>query len=144
MIKKILFVAAALALYASYVGAAFAQAPTCVQGAAGVPPAVTLSFTPPTLNTDNTPIATPLTYNLYQSTVSGKETKVKTGLSGSPISVTVGLQTGVTEYFQISVVDANGTESSLSDEVCKTFPISKPDTVTIMIVMVRVLLLPIA
>jgi len=142
--KKFLLSAFFTFFYLAYIGVAVAQAPTCVQGAAGVPPAVVLTFIPPTLNTDNTPIATPLTYNLYQSTAPGKEAKVKSGLSGSPISVNAGLQGGTTYYFQLSVVDAHGTESSLTNEVCKTFPVSQPDTVTIMIALLRIVFLPVA
>lgn len=105
----------------------------CVQGANGVPPTATLTFVPPTINTDGTPIATPLTYNLYQSTVSGLEAKAVSALKGSPVSVTTGLLPATTFYWKVSVVDANGKESALSNEVCKTFPASTPGSVTITI-----------
>ena len=61
---------------------------------------------------------------------------------GSPIAVTSTLIAGTalsalkantSAYFQISVTDANGIESALSNEACKTFPASTPGTVTITI-----------
>lgn len=105
----------------------------CVIGAAGVAPAASLSFTAPTLNTDGTPVTTPLTYNVYQSTVSGLEIKVASGATGSPIAITIGLTPRTTYYFKVSVTDAGGNESALSNEVCKTFVASVPGTVTITI-----------
>lgn len=111
-----------------------AQAQTvCVNGSSGAPPTASISFTIPSLNTDGTPIVGPLTYNLYQATTSGSETKVASALKGSPITVTTGLAPKTTVYFKISVTDANGQESALSNEVCKTFPASVPGTVTITI-----------
>lgn len=126
MFKKMLVLLALFALPA--VHAANAQ---CTNGTAGASPTASISFTPPTLNTDGTAVATPLTYNLYQSTTAGAETKVASALKGSPISVTTGLTPNSTVYFKISVTDANGKESALSNEGCKTFPASVPGTVTI-------------
>lgn len=112
----------------------FAQAaPVCVVGVSGTVPTATITFTPPTLNTDGTPIAAPVSYNLYQSTASGTEIKVTSALKGSPIAVTTGLTTKTTFYWKITAVDASGTESALSNEVCKTFPVSVPGVVTITI-----------
>lgn len=108
-------------------------APTCVQGVAGAAPTATISFTPPTLNTDGTAVATPLTYTLFASTTSGAEVAAKTGLTGSPISVSTGLTPNMTAYFYVVVVDANGKQSLPSNEVCKAFPASTPGTVTITI-----------
>lgn len=107
------------------------HAQTCVVGASGVAPTASLTFVPPTLNTDSTTIATPLTYNLYQSTTSGAEVKVASALKGSPVAVSTGLTPKSTVYWKISVVDVNGVESALSNEVCKSFPASIPGTVTI-------------
>jgi len=119
--------ALALASVSSY-------AATCsVVGANGAAPVATLTFTAPTLNTDGTAIATPLTYNLYQSTTAGAEVKVASALAGSPIVVNSGLSPGGTYYFKLSVTDAHGTESALSNEGCKSFPASVPGTVTITI-----------
>jgi predicted RecA/RadA family phage recombinase len=121
-------VLAALSLFAL---PAFAQ--TCVQGKSGVAPTATLTFTAPTQNTDGTAIKTPLAYNLYMATSSGAETKVASALAGSPISVTTGLTPGSAYYFEVTVIDGNGTESAKSAEVCKAFATSVPSTVTITI-----------
>lgn len=105
----------------------------CVTGASGVAPTASIAFVAPTTNTDGTTVVGPLTYNVYQSTTSGAETKAASALKGSPITVTTGLTPKTTVYFKISVTDANGNESALSNEVCKTFPASVPGSVTITI-----------
>lgn len=129
MFKKFLALAPLLVL-AVMTHSAFAQA-ACVSGASGVTPTASITFTVPTLNTDGTAIAGPITYNLYQSSTSGAEVKVASALKGTPIAVTTGLAPKTTVYFKVSVVDANGNESALSNEVCKSFPASVPGTVTI-------------
>jgi hypothetical protein len=98
-------------------------APTCVIGTAGAAPVMTLTFTPPTTNTDGTPLTLPLTYTVYQGTTSGSEVKVASGISTSPIVVNTGLVIGSTYYVYIEAVDSNGA-SVPSAEVCKTFPAS--------------------
>jgi hypothetical protein len=108
-------------------------APTCVVASASAPPTATLSFTAPTLNTDGTPVATPLTYQLWQGTASGAETQKAAGLTGSPIAINTGLTSNSTVYFYVVTVDANGTASVPSNEVCKTFPKAVPGTVVITI-----------
>lgn len=105
------------------------SAPVCAVGKAGVFPSATITFTPPTTNTDGSPLALPLTYNLYQSLTSTTEVKTASALSGSPIAVSTGLTAKTTVYWKVSVTDANGLESTLSAEVCKTFPASPPGTV---------------
>lgn len=125
--KRFLLIAALVSLSA----VAQAQTPTCAVGAPGVAPVATISFTPPTVNTDGTAVATPLTYNVYQSSIAGAEVKVASALKGAPISVSTGLTPNSTVYWKISVVDANGKESALSNEVCKSFPASTPGSVTI-------------
>jgi hypothetical protein len=106
-------------------------APTCTAGVAGVAPVATLSFTAPTQNTDGTPIATPLTYNVFQGTTSGGEVKVGSAAAGSPIVINTGLAYGTTFYFYITVTDAHGTSSAPSNEGCKTFPAGVPGTIVI-------------
>lgn len=110
---------------------AWAQsAPVCVAGAAGKAPVATISFTAPTVSSDGvTALALPLTYNLYQSTTSTTEVKTASALAGSPIAVTTGLKALTTFYWKVSVTDANGLESTLSAEVCKSFPGVPPGTV---------------
>jgi predicted phage tail protein len=126
--------AAAAALALAGAPLAFAQtAPTCVQGKVGVAPAATITFTAPTTNTDGTPIATPLTYEIFEGTASGAETLAAKGLAGSPIAVNTGLKDGTTVYFYVEAVDANGAASAPSNEVCKSFPAGVPSSVTITI-----------
>lgn len=122
----------ALALLLALSLPAYSQT-ACASGAPGAAPSAALVFTLPTLNTDGTPVVGPLTVNVYQSTVSGAETKVSSGLKGSPIVVSTGLTPRTTYYFKISVTDAGGNESALSNEACKSFPASVPGTVTITI-----------
>ena len=122
-----------IALLALMILSFAAQAQTCVTGASGVAPTASITFVAPTSNTDTTPIVGPLTYNVYQSSASGAEVKVASALKGSPITVSTGLAPQTTVFFKISVTDANGNESALSNEVCKTFPASVPGSVTITI-----------
>lgn len=126
---KLCFVTVSLA----FACAAHAQASTCVQGVAGQVPSASITFTPPTTNTDGSGLTLPLTYNLYQSSVSGAEVKVVTALKGSPVSVTTGLTPRTTYYWKMTAVDAGGNESALSNEVCKVFPASVPGAITITI-----------
>ncbi len=115
-------------LYRGSFGAA-----SCVAGAAGIAPSATLTFTPPTTNLDGSPVDTPLTYNLYQGTSSGSETKVETALAGSPIVLNTGIKGNASYYFELTAVDAKGDESPRSNEVCKTFPVSPPNAIVITI-----------
>lgn len=102
----------------------------CVAGSVGKAPVATISFTAPTISVDGvTPLALPLTYNLYQSETSATEVKVASALAGLTIPVTTGLLAKQTFYWKVSVTDANGLESALSAEVCKTFPGVAPGTV---------------
>ena len=114
-------------LYHAAVGAT-----SCVSGAAGIAPVATLTFTPPTTNTDGTPVNGPLTYNLYEGTTTAV-TKVQTGITGSPEVVNSGLKGGATYYFGLTAVDANGNESALSNLACKTMAPSVPNSFVITI-----------
>lgn len=133
------FVAAIAAVLAVLALPALAAGPTCVVGVPGVAPSATVTFVPPTLNTDGSAVASPLTYNVYASLSSGAETKVVSGLKGSPIVLNntsiqgASIAPNTTVYLQISVTDANGHESALSNEACKSFPASLPNSVTITI-----------
>lgn len=107
--------------------AAFGAA-SCVAGAAGIAPVATLTFTPPTTNTDGTPVNGPLTFNLYEGTSSGTEAKVQSGITVSPDVVSTGLKGGATYYFELTAVDANGNESARSNEACKAMAASVPNS----------------
>lgn len=112
---------------------AYSQTATCVVGASGVAPTANISFVAPTLNSDGSAVVKPLTFNLYQSTTAGQEMKVASGSTSSPIVVSTGLTPRTTYYFRVSVTDAGGNESALSNEVCKSFPAAVPGAVTITI-----------
>lgn len=111
---------------------ALAAAPTCVTGAKGGPPTASITFTPPTLQSDGTALTLPVTYNLYQGTASGAEVKVGSALAGSPIAVSTGVVSALTYYWYVTSVDANG-EGAPSNEVCKAFPAALPGVIIITI-----------
>jgi hypothetical protein len=133
---KFLSVLALVAL--SSVVHAQSSAPTsssCVAGSAGVAPIATITFVAPTMNTDGSTIAgsqLPLSYQIFQGSSPTTLAKVAT-VSASPATVTVGLTAGTTAYFAVAVVDALGNSSPQSNVVCKSFPGSAPNTITITI-----------
>jgi hypothetical protein len=98
------------------------KATTCVVGAAGVT-TMTLTITPPTLNTDGTTITLPLTYSVFLGTASGAETANGTGWVGS--GTLTGLLPGKTYYAYVEALDANGA-SAQSAEVCKSITPTAP------------------
>lgn len=110
-----------------------ATAATCsVVGLSGVAPVATINFPAVTVNTDGSAIAAPVTYNLYQGTAAGTETKVASNLvAGTANAVKTGLLPNTTAYFFITAVDANGNEGGHSNEACKSFPNVVPGTTTI-------------
>jgi hypothetical protein len=112
---------------------AYAQAATCAVGTPGATPSVTISFAVPTKNSDGSAIATPLTYNVYAGTTSGSETKQVTALKGEPLILSSGLTLppNTTVYIEVSVTDATGKESAVSNEACKFFPSSPPGVLVI-------------
>jgi hypothetical protein len=110
-----------------------AHAQTCATGAPGVAPQATLTFAAITTNSDGTPIAAPVTYNLYQGASATTLAKVATALVPGANTVKTGLTANSTAYFAVSVSDALGTEGPQSNVACKSFPKSVPGTVTITI-----------
>jgi hypothetical protein len=125
------FVAKALLALLLTVGAAHAQ--TCATGAAGVAPQATLTFAAVTTNSDGTPVAAPVTYNLYQGVSATTLVKVASALVPGTNTVKTGLTANSSAYFAVTVTDNLGTEGPQSNVVCKTFPKSVPGTVTITI-----------
>jgi hypothetical protein len=109
-----------------------AAGPTCVTGTVGVAPTATVTFIAPTKNTDGTAITGTLTYNLYQGTTAGAETKVASAIAGSPFTVSTGLVASTTVYWYLTAVE-NGVESAPTNEACKVFPGVVPGTFTITI-----------
>ena len=98
---------------------------------AQTPRTATITFTRPAQYTDGTPIAsgTALSYNVYQG-AKGSTSKPKVGtITSTATTISSGLQPGET-CWQVSTV-ANGVESALSNEACKTFAFPAPEVVTI-------------
>lgn len=89
-----------------------------------------ITFTRPVDYTDGTPIAssTAVTYVVYQGARGATKVKVGT-ISATTATISTGLQPGET-CWQVSAV-ANGIESALSSEGCKTFTFPAPNVVTI-------------
>ena len=87
-------------------------------GSGGGSGAATLSWSPPTQNTDGTPL-TAAGFRVYYGTASRHY--------GAPIDVgdvtsyvLGGLQVGQTYYFAVTAYDSGGNESAYSTEVSKT------------------------
>jgi hypothetical protein len=106
-----------LALLGALPGVAMAQ--NCPNQPTGLP-IMHIAFTPPTTNTDGTPLALPISYNVYLGNAPGKETLYKTGLTFNPITLK-NLQHGQIYYAYLATVDAKGAVSVPSDETCKSF-----------------------
>ena len=120
-------------LFLSTVAFATPTPPTCVVAKSGIAPVATITFTPPTENTDGTPITGTLTYDLFSGTSYDSLALLKSSLTSSPIDINAGLEAGGTYYFDVTAVDSDGTASAPSNVVCITFPGGTPDTVVIKI-----------
>lgn len=120
-------------LFLSGVAFATTTTPTCYIAKSGVAPVATITFTPPTKNTDGTAITGTLTYDVFSGTSYDSLALLKSSLTGSPIDINAGLEAGGTYYFDVTAVDSDGTASAPSNVVCITFPGGTPDTVVITI-----------
>ena len=79
----------------------------------------TLTWNPPTTNTDGTPLTDLAAYKVYYGTASGSYTT--TVDVGNVTSYTVtGLNNNATYYFATTAYDTSGNESGYSNEVSKT------------------------
>jgi len=88
-----------------------ANLPTASSGA------VTLNWTPPTENTDGTPLTDLSGYDIHYGTASVNYTQsVAVSNAGLATYVVDNLTPG-TYYFSVSAVNTSGTESPLSSEV---------------------------
>ena len=96
------------------------------------PRTAVISFDAPTEYIDGTPIApgTVIEYRVYQGAKGSGKPQVAT-ITGTSTTINTGLQPGET-CWQVSAV-ANGRESDLSNEGCKTFefPATKAITITV-------------
>jgi hypothetical protein len=103
---------------------------TCVAvGAHAVASGASLTWTAPTANTDGTPIAGALTYNIYQGATAATLTKVASGLTSTTGAVTAGLTAGTTQYFAVTAV-ANGMESAQTPVAALAIPFPTPNAPT--------------
>lgn len=133
--RRIFALILALLLFALCI-ATPAYSVTCAVGLAGVAPTASLSFPAVTVNTDGSPIATPVTYNLYQGTASGAEVKIASALvAGSANTIKTGLSANTTFYWYVTAVDSTSSEGAPSNEGCKIFAKVVPGTTTITVTM---------
>lgn len=97
---------------------------------AQTPRTAVISYVRPLKYVDGTDVlaATVLSYNVYQGAKGTTKPKVAT-ITGTSTTINTGLQPGET-CWQISTV-ANGVESALSNESCKTFTFPATEAVTI-------------
>lgn len=102
------------ALLALAISAAFAAALTS-----------TITWTPPTTNTDGTVISGPITYQLYVG-AKGAEVKYKTPVTSPPYVLVPTPAPGTQVCVQVTAT-ANGVESAPSAEVCAQIPQSIPN-----------------
>ena len=92
---------------------------------------LTGAWTPPTTNTDASPISAPITYNLYQGTQMNPSTpatltKVQSGITADAVTITTGLTAGTTQCFAVSAV-VNGIESTQTPQSCTPIPFPTPN-----------------
>lgn len=101
---------------------------------AQTPRTAVISFTRPAQYVDGSAVSTStaLSYKVFQG-AKGSSTKALVGtITATDTTITSGLQPGET-CWQVSVV-ANGVESALSTEACKTFPFPATEAVTITVI----------
>lgn len=112
---------------------------TCGTGDPSKPFTVTLNWTAPTLDTNGQALAAvqlPLSFSIFMSTTPGGENyaaPLATKLTGGTNTITTGFQPNTTYYFTMTVVDALGTSSAPTNEVCSTSPKLVPATFTVTI-----------
>jgi hypothetical protein len=82
---------------------------------------VTLSWVPPTTNTDGTPLAGLAGFRVFYGTAAGQYSQNLSIASPSVTSVVLeGLGSGYTWYFAVTAVASDGVESAYATEVSKT------------------------
>lgn len=102
--------------------------------AQAAPNQAVISFSRPTLYSDGTavPAALPITYRVYQGVQGQPKVALTPDISVVTSTITGGLLSGTSYCWQISAI-ANGLESPLSNEACKTFApaVLSPVTITV-------------
>jgi hypothetical protein len=118
-VKKLLLAALLLAVFP-----ALAQTPRTA----------VITFTAPTTRTDGSTITGALSYEVWQGFKGGIKTKASTvNATSTTINITTGLLGGREYCWHIVAVEA-GVGSAPSNEACKAFDQSPPNTVTITVV----------
>jgi len=82
--------------------------------------AVTLNWTPPTENTNGSPLTNLSGYNIHYGTASGDYTQTISVSNAGIATYVVDDLTPGTYYFSVGAVNSQGTESPLSSEVSAT------------------------
>lgn len=82
--------------------------------------AATLSWTPPTQNTDGTPLSDLAGYRVYWGKSQGSYTNSQTLLNPGIVSHMVEQLTPATYYFVVTAIDTSGNESQYSNVATKT------------------------
>jgi hypothetical protein len=85
------------------------------------PPSVTLTWTAPTTNVDNTPITGAITYSVNQY-VSGVWKPIQTGIVGTTVVITSGVTAGTTQCYEVGSTVAGINSKTLSNQACKVIP----------------------
>jgi hypothetical protein len=86
---------------------------------------VTLNWAAVTTNTDGSPVAGPVTYDIFQGTSASALAKVQSGVAGTSTTVTTGLTPGAEEFFAVTAV-AEGQESATSAPASVAIPALVP------------------
>ena len=81
---------------------------------------VTLSWLPPTTNSDNTPLADLAGYKVYYGMSAGSYTNSKTIYNPGITSYVVGNLVAANWYFAVTAFDSSGNESGYSNQVNKS------------------------
>lgn len=90
----------------------------------------TISFAAPTTRTDGSTISGTLSYEVWQSLKGGTKVKVGT-INNTTATISTGLQGGKEYCWHVVAVEAGGGSSVPSNEACKAFDLSAPNSVTI-------------
>jgi len=105
-------------------GAVGSSAATSNESAADPPAAssnaVTLNWTPPTENTNGSPLTNLIGYNIHYGTASGDYAQTISVSNAGIATYVVDNLTPGTYYFSVGAVNSQGTESPLSSQVTAT------------------------
>lgn len=81
---------------------------------------VTISWTPPAVNVDNSPLTDLAGFRVYYGTSSGNYTSsIQVNDPAATSAVVSNLTPGVTYHFAVSAYDTSGNESSKSTDISK-------------------------